>query len=178
MSDTNFTLNLTFDADQTSSLLVWKTLTDCSPTKGIYAGMLALTDQSPLTVIVNGNGAFDIPTGAAFNGFEIQDFCIISRPDLVACGPDDPVPTYAPPSPFNDTYVASQRFPWDGTSVSLSTAKYLTIVNTLNYPLQLGRPGSWTLTIMLTVLIHRIDGSSGLRVFYTDIDTLLYPAPQ
>jgi hypothetical protein len=177
MSDTNLALSLTFDADQTSSLLVWETLPDCSATKGIYAGMLALQAKSAFTVVVSGNGAFDNPNGPAFNGFEIKDFSIISKPDVVACGPGEAL-TYAPPSPFNDTYVATKSFPWEGTPHSQSTEKYLVIRNALNYPLELGAPGTWSLTIMLTVQIQRVDGSSGLRVFYADIDTLLYPQEQ
>lgn len=174
MPDTNLILSLTFDADQTSSLLFWETLPNCSPTKGIYAGMLALPAQSSLPVVISGNGAFDNPNGPVFNGFEIKDFCIISRPDLVACGPEDPVPTYAAPSPFSDTYVATKCFSSAGEQKNLSSEKYLTIQDILDNPLQLGAPGSWSLTIILTVLIQRVDGSSGLRVFYADIDTLLY----
>lgn len=177
MSDTNPTLILTFDADQTSSLLVWEMLPNCSPIKGIYAGMLALQTQKPLTVIVSGNGAFDNPNGPAFAGFEIKDFSVISRPDLMACGPEE-APTFAPPSPFNDSYVANKSFPWNGTTRDQSTEKYRVILDTLAYPLQLGTSGSWSLTIILTVLIQRVDGSSGLRVFYADIDTLLYPQDQ
>lgn len=178
MSDTNLTLSLTFDADQTSSLLVCNTLTDCSPTKGIYAGMLALQVQSPLNVVVSGNGAFNNPNGGpAFSGFEINDFSIISRPNLITCGPNE-TPAYAPPSPFNDTYVATKSITWEGTSRSRSTEKYLVIQDTLTDSLKLGGPGSWNLTIVLTILIKRVDGSSGLRVFYADIDTLLYPQEQ
>jgi hypothetical protein len=177
MSDTNLTLSLSFDADQTSSLLFWETLPNCSPTKGIYAGMLALQAQIPLNVVVSGLGIFDNPNGPALSGFEIKDFSIISRPDLVACGPNDPVPSYSPPSPFNGTYVATKNFQWDGTQRSQSTEKYLVIRDSLNAPLQLGELGSWSLTIMLTILIQRVDGSSSLRVFYADIDTVLY-APQ
>lgn len=178
MSATNLTLRLTFDADQTGSLLVWDTQPDCSPTKGIYAGMLALQAHSPLTVVVKGNGVFDNPNGPAFSGFDIEDFSIVSRPDLIACGPDDPVPTYARPSPFSDSNVASQRFAWDGSTHDQSTRQYLVILDTLDYPLQLGEPGAWSLTVVLTVLIRRVDGTSGLRVFYADIDTLLYPPAQ
>lgn len=178
MSDTNLTLRLTFDADQTSSLLGWETQPDCSHTKGIYAGMLALPAGSALTVVVKGNGAFDNPNGPAFSGFEIKDFCVVSRPGLIGCGPDDPVPTYAQPSPFRGSYVASRCFPWKGSTHDQNTEKYRIIIDTLDDPLPLGEPGLWSLAMVLTILIQRVDGSSGLRVFYADIDTQLYQPAQ
>jgi hypothetical protein len=179
MSDINqeITLSLTFNADQISSLLNWEMLPDCSPTRGMYAGLLAMPAQSALSVIVSGNGAFDNPTGPRFSGFEIKDFSIVSLPKVMACGPDDPVPTFAPPSMFSDSYVATQRFQWQGTSREQSLADYLVIIDTLDYPLPLGAPGAWDVTIVLTIAIQRIDGSSDPRVFYTNIDAELYPAP-
>lgn len=179
MSDTNqvLTLSLSFDADQVSSLLDWEMLPNCSPTRGIYAGLLALPAQSPLTVVVSGNGAFDNPNGPRFSGFDIKDFCIVSLPKTMVCGPDDPVPTFAPPSMFSDSYVATKQFQWKGTPLDRSLDHYLVIVNELDYPLPLGAPGAWDVTIVLTIAIQRIDGSSDLRVFYTNIDAELYPAP-
>jgi hypothetical protein len=177
MSDPNqpLALYLHFDADQTDSRLVVNLPPAARPTTGKHAGVVLLPPHSRLPVVLVGSGMIDNPYGPRFEHFEVNDLCIVSRPNVKSYGPHHRLPRFFDPSPLErHSDRASHRIPSDGVMSDESTEYYLSIIDKLNEPLHLGRRGGWSLSIVLTVEIYRADvDEPELRVFHADFDLVL-----
>jgi hypothetical protein len=177
MSDQNqpLTLALHFDADQTDSRLVVNLPPGARPTTGKYAGVVVLSPHSRLPVVLVGSGMLDNPYGPRFEHFKVNDLCLVSSPNVKSYGPHHRLPRFFAPSPLeHHSERASHRIPSDGVMSDESTAHYLSIIDRLNEPLHLGRRGSWSLSIVLTVEIYRADvAEPELRVFHANVDLVL-----
>ena len=180
MSDPNqpLTLHLHFDADQTDSRLVVNLPPGARPKTGRHAGVVLLPPHTHLPVAIVGSGMFDNPYGPRFERFEISDLAVVSRPNIKTYGPHHRLPRFFDPSPFDHHRDrATHRIPSDGVMSDESTEHYLSIVDTLNEPLHLGRRGGWSLSIVLTVKIYRIGvDEPELRVYSADFDLELADA--
>ncbi|ELX09923.1 hypothetical protein Jab_2c20070 [Janthinobacterium sp. HH01] len=178
MSDTKPapTLYMSFDADQIGGRLFWHTWPDDRAVTGTLAGTLALPANAPLSLVVSGGGAVASSANPEpFVGFDIKEFCVVSRPQIVARGPSHPVLQYAAPSPFAGHDTACRSFRWEGGSQDERTDDYLNVVKTLAKPLELGAAGSWALSILVTVAIYRKGPAqqAPIRVFAIDVEAEL-----
>jgi hypothetical protein len=109
--------------------------------------------------------------------FEVIDCCLITRPQIICCGPG--VRTrYAPPSPFSSAEgeergalfrIAPSAFiPLGTSSDSIEKARKITLL--WDNHLTVGNiNGFWEISFYVTVLIKRAkEEAAQLRVFYFD----------
>ena len=80
-------LEIRFDIDQTSDLLEWRFVRrdqHAEPDKGKEAGIINFTVGEDFHVMIKAGSV------KPFQGFEVLDCCLISRPYIYRCGPDTP----------------------------------------------------------------------------------------
>ncbi|ELX09924.1 hypothetical protein Jab_2c20080 [Janthinobacterium sp. HH01] len=163
-------LSVSFDADQSSSNLNWS-LTEAGgnarPSRGAAAGAVQFYQGESVFLQVAGGAA----ASSDFSAFQIVECCLVTRPQMISCGPG--VPTrYATPSPFLQSLGASYVFENDYTAtVSEDTpGGYRTITQIWKRSLDIEHlDGSWELSLNLTVRILRGQAAlPELRVFRFD----------
>lgn len=114
-----------------------------------------------------------------FESLEVVDCCLITRPQILSCGPGERT-YYAPPSLFASSSssqlgalyrIEPSAFSVHSTGVGPEKGRQVTLL--WDGHLTVGPyNGFWELSFYLTVLIKRADGASDqLRVFYFDPET-------
>lgn len=168
-------LEVSFDVDQTSAGLDWHVVaTDCDgePRKGKYAGGILFLKGETFYLRVTGFGS----DRSKFDSFKVLECCIVTRPQIVACGPHMKT-VYAPPSPFFRPEDPSSPM---GPSYQLPLQFSPTAVMgygrdrkfTLRWDdrLKVGQTeGRWNLSFIIMVSIERGQGNDPeIRVFSFD----------
>lgn len=168
-------LETKFDVDQVSDNLAWRFVRrdgQGSPDKGKEAGSINLTVGEAFHVRVKAVSKNRI------EGFEVINFCLVSRPYIYQCGPGV-VTEYAPPSQFaadkpGEIRGACTNLPADEfvRGAVDATERYHAIEQDWTGHLTVGEfQGRWELSVILTVKILRQDGSCSVRVFSFDPET-------
>lgn len=160
-----------FDVDQISAKLDWYTSGDSQPPTGKHSGAVYFGHEDIVKFEVQGGGTLaDMPNNPhPLVSFEIVDCCIITRPQIVECGPAA-VTQYAPPSPFSGSLSACHQLALKFTKSSSVKNQYLQITEKWDSHLQIGKQnGRWEISLYLTVKITRKGLSEpAYRVFYFD----------
>lgn len=173
------TLQVSFDIDQDSSLLILTPVVNNGGTDPVhegerYAGDFYFPLKETVGLQVTGWGKNPTPaTGgdtvpAAFS-FDIVDCHFITRPKIVQMNVDGTL--YAQPSPFMDVAVPwHQLAPIFVTGPATTSGAEQFITKTWTGALRIGDvPGRWEISFLLTVAITRLGASSPeVRVFWFD----------
>jgi len=164
-----------FDVDQISAKLNWNSSGGSRPPTGRHSGSVYFEQGDTVALVVVGGGSQILNPGGLppIKSFEIVDFCVITQPEIVECGPNT-ITKYANPSPFSNYLAACHPMSLEFTNTQVSKNHYLEITKNWiappDRPLTIGKQnGRWEISMYITVKIFR----EGLlepiyRVFFFD----------
>ncbi|PFH08510.1 hypothetical protein BCF11_0865 [Collimonas sp. PA-H2] len=169
-----------FDVDQISAKLDWSTSGGSKPPTGPHSGSVFFNQGDQVGIVVTGGGSLiqNPEYRPPLKSFEITDFTIITRPQIVQCG-QGLLTTYAPPSLFSDCLTACLRLPLSFDEKTSDKHHYREITQTWTPPappappfppLTIGKQnGRWEVSMYITVKIYREGVATPFhRVFYFD----------
>lgn len=162
-------LRVSFDAQQTSSLLDWA-FTPASQAKGnASAGALQLYGGQVFQVEVSGYGS----AASGYSGFDVVDACMVTQPQLVRLGGNQPA-LFAAPSMFDGVDTATHHLGGQFDDVATPAPIDGTVRRSKIWDGSLTvalAPGRWDLSFTLTVRLHGVPENQSRRVFYFDPET-------
>lgn len=162
-------LRVSFDAQQVSSLLDW-TFTPASQAKGnASAGSMQLYGGQVLQVEVTGFGS----VASGFSGFDVVDACMLTQPQLVRLGGNQPA-LFAAPSMFEGVRSATHHLHGRFNDVATPAPVAGTVCRAKVWDGSLAvatQAGRWDLSLVLTVHLHGVPQAQAQRVFYFDPET-------
>lgn len=182
MTQALMTLTARFDVNQIDDGINW-----------VFADLDSALDTAPSPVEAQWNRDIQFSAGqefkiaitasdkdkTGFEALEIVDCCLITRPQIISCGPNQRT-HYAPPSLFASSSsqqlgalyrIEPSAFTVHSSGIDPEQGKKLTLL--WDGHLTVGPyNGVWELSFYLTVSIKRADGEPDqLRVFYFDPET-------
>jgi hypothetical protein len=159
-------LRVSFDAQQVSSLLDW-TFTPASQAKGdASAGALQLYAGQVLQLEITGYGS----EASGYAGFDVVDACMVTQPQLVRLGGNEPA-LFAAPSMFDGVDSATHHLGGQFNDVDTPATLAGTVrrAKVWDGALTVAQaPGRWDLSFMLTVRLRGVPEDQARRVFYFD----------
>lgn len=162
-------LRVSFDAQQVSSLLDWE-FTPASQAKGnASAGALQLYGGQVFQVEVTGFGS----AASGFAGFDVVDACMVTQPQLIRLGSNQPA-LFAAPSMFEGVHTATHHLHGHFDDVETPAPVTGTVRRAKVWDGSLkvaAAPGRWDLSFVLTVRLQGVPDEQALRVFYFDPET-------
>lgn len=159
-------LRVSFDAQQISSLLDWA-FTPASQARGnASAGALQLYGGQVLQVEITGYGS----EASGFAGFDVVDCCMVTQPQLIRLGGNQPA-LFAAPSMFDGVDSATHHLggQFDDVDAPATIDGLVRCVKVWDGALTVAQaPGRWDLSFMLTVRLQGVPEDQARRVFYFD----------